>query len=220
MADLKPLDVDVLLFDLDGTLVNSLKDIASSVNYVMGEMKLPPVTDVDIKRFVGNGVRVLLERCLGPYVDNIAAHLEPSLALYRSHHERQCTVFVKPYPHVVETLIHFSSKRKAVITNKPFSFADRILKHLKLRPYFEILLGGDSLSDMKPDPAPILHVLDRWKCPPRKAIMIGDGVQDVTSGKAAGILTCGVRGGFGDADALEDADILVDDLIELKERLI
>lgn len=211
------LPVDAILFDLDGTLVDSLADICASVNYTMTRLNLPEIPVPDVRRYVGDGLPILLGRCLKRNA-SATTLLDEALALYRAHHATQCTVYVKAYPHVREVLKHFASKSKAVISNKPYDFTLRILQHLKLDADFGIILGGDSLPDKKPDPAPLLHVLDRWKCSPARAVMVGDGAQDIAAGKAAGVWTAAIRGGFG--DDLVDADMIIDDIGELIDRLI
>jgi phosphoglycolate phosphatase len=209
--------VDGILFDLDGTLVDSLADIHASVNHTMARLRLPEIPVSDVRHYVGDGLHILLRRCLERHESVTEPLMEKALGIYRTHHAGQCTTYVEAYPHVRSVLQNFEKKPKAVISNKPYDFTLRILQHLKLETYFDIILGGDSLPEKKPDPAPLLHILHRWRCSPDRAVMVGDGRQDIAAGKAAGVRTIAVRGGFD--DRLEDADVVIDDIARLTDLL-
>ncbi len=211
------LKVDGILFDLDGTLVDSLADIHASVNHTMAKLRLPEIPVSDVRHYVGDGLHILLRRCLERHESVTEPLLEKALGIYRTHHAGQCTTYVEAYPHVRSVLQNFEKKPKAVISNKPYDFTLRILQHLKLETYFDIILGGDSLPEKKPDPAPLLHILRRWRLSPERAVMVGDGRQDIAAGKAAGVRTIAVRGGFD--DRLEDADVVIDDIARLTDLL-
>jgi phosphoglycolate phosphatase len=198
-----------LLFDLDGTLVDSLADIGASANAVRAAFGLPPASEAAIRAFVGDGALVLLERALagaGPF----DALRERAWALYQEHHAEQCTREVRPYPGVVEHLERWHGERRplAVVTNKPARFAHAILEHLGLDRLLPVVIGGDTLGERKPSPAPVHEALTRLRAPAAGASLVGDGIQDLRAGKAAGVRTVAALFGFHDAAALraEGAD--------------
>ncbi len=183
-----------MLLDLDGTLVDSLADITASVDHVRAAYGLAPLGASRVRAMVGDGAARLLARAL--------ADLEPVPPLeelwprYEAHHEEQCTRLVRPYPGVVDALHRWrrSGVRTAVVTNKPERFARRILEHLDLR--VDTVVGGDTLPERKPSPAPLLEALRRLGVAPGDAAMLGDGVQDLRAGKAAGVRTIAALWGF------------------------
>ncbi|MGE0141922.1 MAG: HAD family hydrolase [Planctomycetota bacterium] len=194
------------LLDLDGTLVDSLADIAASVNHVRAELGLPPLAEAAVRAMVGDGARMLLTRALAelpspPSIDSI-------WPLYQEHHRSQCTKLVRPYPGVVDTLCRWrtTSVVTAIVTNKPVDFALRIVESLEL-PVDEVI-GGDSTSERKPSPVPLQLAMQRLRKRPQECAMVGDGVQDLRAGKAAGVHTIAVLYGFRDESELraEGAD--------------
>ncbi|MCA8943499.1 MAG: HAD-IA family hydrolase [Planctomycetes bacterium] len=196
-----------LLFDLDGTLVDSLADIAASANHVRGVAGLAPV-DLDRARtMVGDGARKLVERAIAGNPRGFGP--DDVWGDYLAHHEVQCTGTVALYPGVEEFLDRelAAGTRMAIVTNKPERFARRISAHLGLDRWMAVLVGGDTTSERKPSPAPLRHALDALgsRTP---ATMIGDGPQDIRAGKAAGLRTIGVLFGFHEPATLhaENAD--------------
>jgi phosphoglycolate phosphatase-like HAD superfamily hydrolase len=152
---------------------------------------------------------VLLERALagaGPF----AALRERAWALWQEHHEAQCTRTVRPYPGVAEHLARWQAERRpmAVVTNKPARFAHAILAHVGLDRFVPVVIGGDTLGERKPSPAPVHAALARLGAPATGAALVGDGVQDLRAGKAAGVRTIAALFGFHDPAALraEGAD--------------
>jgi phosphoglycolate phosphatase len=196
-----------LLFDLDGTLVDSLPDIAASVNRVRAAFALPELPAVAVRGMVGDGLAKLLERAL-PGLDD--EQLRAATQIYRAHHEQQCTRLVRPFANVVPRLQqwHAEGVPMAVVTNKPRRFAELILDALALRRYLPVLVDGDSLADRKPSPEPCRLALRELGSAPGRGTMIGDGVQDLRAGKAAGLRTTAALFGYRDAAALraEGAD--------------
>lgn len=209
-------EIELLIFDLDGTLVNSLDDIVASVNHTLTELNLKPINRSQIKSYVGDGIKTLLARAVGTQEHVTDELVEQARKIYYIHHEDHCLDHVKTYPHAIEIMRHFASKKKAVVSNKSERFTRKILVGLGFGDYFDIIIGGDTLKDKKPNPLVIEHVLEDLGVPKGKAVMIGDGSQDIQCGKAAGILTCGVTYGFKPAEDTIDADFRINDLIELK----
>jgi len=196
-----------LLFDLDGTLVDSLPDIAASTNHVRAAFGLDALERASVAALVGDGLPRLIERAL-PALS--ADDRNRALDLYRSHHRQQCTRLVRPFAGVVDHLRrwHASGVAMAVVTNKGTEFADRILLALGLRPYLPVLIGGDSVAEPKPSPEPCRLALRQLRSPPGRGTMIGDGVQDLRAGKAAGLRTVAALFGYRDEATLraEGAD--------------
>jgi len=193
-----------LLFDLDGTLVDSLPDIAASANFVRRRYDLPEAPLDAIRAMVGNGMFVLLRKALEHRAETV---FDEAVEVYREHHEEQCTRLVRPYPRVPEGLAHWraAGHALAVVTNKPEEFARRILDHLGLSEIVPVLVAGDSCAERKPDPLPVWTALDRLGCDRDRGLMVGDSLNDVRAGQRAGIRTCAVTYGYGDADGLRAA---------------
>jgi phosphoglycolate phosphatase len=202
------MDAVAALFDLDGTLIDSLADIAASTNHVRACFGLDPLPEHRVRRMIGDGARVLLERAL----TDAPEHVDPAEAwpIYAAHHEEQCIREVRPYPGAEDCLHrwHHEGRRLAVVTNKPERFATRVLDHLGLLGCFGTVIGGDTLTAKKPDPEPLRRALQDLRADPREALMVGDGVQDLRAGKAAGLRTAAALYGFHDAGVLraEGAD--------------
>jgi phosphoglycolate phosphatase len=144
--------------------------------------------------------------------------LESALEFFRQYYREHLLDFSTLYPGVREILIHFQTKKMAVISNKPTEFTRAILAGLKVDKFFQLVLGGDSLPIMKPSPEPILYVLSELNVPPDRAVIIGDGATDIQAGKLAGILTCGVTYGFRSREIIENSqpDFFIDFILELR----
>lgn len=202
------------LFDLDGTLADTLADLAASANHVRGLHGLPPVADATVRSFVGDGARTLLARALDGVLPAAGSArqraLDAAFAAYVEHHDRQCTVFARPFPGVREhlTALHAAGHPLAVVTNKPERFAVPIVRHLQLHDLLPVIVGGDTLPQKKPDPAPLQLALRQLGAAAAGGTMVGDGLQDLRAAKAAGLRAIACLFGYGDAAALrrEGAD--------------
>lgn len=190
-----------LLFDLDGTLVDSLPDIAASTNHLRQHFGLPPIDLVQVGSLVGDGLAALLQRALGGCSDD---RLEEAHAIYRAHHELQCTELVVPFPGVREHLArwHREGRSLGVVTNKPVSFSRRILAHLDLARFLSVVIGGDSTTARKPDPEPVRVALAQLGASAGSAMMVGDSPADILAGRAAGIRTAAVLFGYRSEEIL------------------
>jgi phosphoglycolate phosphatase len=196
--------VEALIFDLDGTLVDSSQDIAQAVRYIQRQMGFPPSNKQDIVSYIGDGVTKLLQRALPDAPPStIQAAERPFLAYYFEHSLDHTTV----YPQVEETLAHFRQKRMAVVTNKPLQASRHILEKLGLLPYFQLILGGDSVVRKKPDPDPVRKCLEELGLRnPKSAAIVGDGAQDILAGRQAGVFTCGIPSNIGDPNRLRESN--------------
>jgi phosphoglycolate phosphatase len=209
-----------LLFDLDGTLVDSRADITNSVNYTLQELGEATLPDEKIHGFIGEGVRLLLERALNEIRQTPAseAELDAALAVYQRQYHAHLLDNTAMYPEVIETLEHFAHLPKAVVTNKPYDFTLPLLEGLNLSSHFNVVLGGDSLATRKPDPLMLETAAQRCEVALGDCLMIGDSWVDIAAGRNAGIVTVGYTNGFrGRAELITaGADYLIDRFSELK----
>jgi phosphoglycolate phosphatase len=210
--------IQLLIFDLDGTLVDSKLDLALSVNAMLAEMHGPQLPHEQIATYVGHGVSNLIRRALGDAAtdEKVERGLEFFLAYYRQHMLDNTVT----YPGVREALEELKGRQVAVLTNKPVRFSQEILSGLGLADYFAHIYGGNSFAQKKPDPVGVVRLMDDLGSPPRQTLIIGDSDTDVLTGRNAGIWTCGVTYGFG-ADSFNGTppDLLLDDLRELPPLL-
>jgi len=207
--------IDLLIFDLDGTLVDTRRDLANSVNFALNALKLPALQIEEVMSYVGDGLKKLLDRSLPKDgLENIGEVID----IFREHYREHCLDFSGFYPDVVNILNYFQDKKMTVVSNKPEEFTRLILEGLRIADFFEIILGGDSLPLMKPDPGPILHILDKLNASNEKTAIVGDGTTDIEAGKAANILTCAVTYGLKEKEVLlkMEPDFMIDDIVELK----
>ncbi len=209
-------DITLIVFDLDGTLTNSLRDISDAVNYTLKQLHFDPLSRETIRGYIGDGIPTLMRLCLQERAAVTPELLEKAVGIYRPYYDAHCLDHVSLYPHALEILDYFNSIKKAVVSNKMEAFTKKILAGLHILDYFDCVIGGDTLPEKKPSAVPIRHILQRLHVPSTQAIMIGDSAQDVQSGKAAGVRTCGVTYGFRDRADIADADFIIEDLIELK----
>ncbi len=212
-----------LLFDLDGTLIDSRADIVTSVNLMLDELGDAPLPATQVITFVGEGMRLLIERALraSRTPEPEEAQITHALELYRGKYRAHLLDQTLTYPEVYETLEALAHLPKAVVTNKPLEFTLTILAALDLQRHFVAVIGGDSLPERKPAPAPLLEAARLCKVAPSDCLMIGDTKVDMEAGKAAGIKTCGFVGGFrGERELVEaKADFLIERFRELPKLI-
>ena len=199
------------VFDLDGTLVDSVEDLALSVNHALAAVGLPPRTRAEVQGFIGEGARRLVERAVGGRADLV----EPALAAWHAHYEVHCLDRTRPYPGVAEALSR-ATCRLAVLTNKPGPMARKILAGLGLLERFAEVVGGGE-APRKPDPAGLLGLVARAGVAPAEAVLVGDSVVDVETGRAAGVRVVAVTWGLVRPDALRAAGAAA--LVERAEQL-
>jgi len=206
--------MDLIIFDLDGTLVDSRLDIATSVNEVLMTLGRPTLPNERIYGYVGNGVRCLIERSLGggssEYVDGA---LDMFLSSYR-HHLLDTT---QPYRGVKEALAQLVRGRTlAILSNKPTPECNSVLEGLGLRNHFDYVHGGESFARRKPDPMGIRALMEETGTDRETTLMVGDSRVDYESARNASIKVCLVSYGIGAEEVVElDPDYLVDVLREL-----
>jgi phosphoglycolate phosphatase len=208
--------IDLIIFDQDGTLVDSRIDIANAVNYALKVLGLPLLDIGTITGYVGEGVTRLIEKALRHFGEPL--EIDNARLLFIEYYSSHLTNNTYLYPGVVETLEYFREKRKAVISNKMEALTRDLLKDLGVLNHFEIVLGGDSTERKKPFPDPVLRVLRDLGINSSRALMVGDSPTDIEAGKGAGVLTCGVTYGYRGKDEILKAgpDLLIGSLLELK----
>lgn len=203
------------VLDLDGTVVDSLDDLAASVNHALAAVGLPPRSRDEIRTFVGEGARLLLARAVAPR-DHLA---EAALAAWRTHYEAHCLDRTRPYPGM-EALLAGAGRALGVHTNKPGALARRILAGLGLLPRLAAVVGGDE-APRKPDPSGLLEIMARVGASPGETVFVGDSRIDVLTARAAGVAHVAVTWGLGSRDdlVLAGATVLVDSAAELAPYL-
>jgi len=190
--------VDLLIFDLDGTLIESKWDIADSVNLTLAELGLPQRPLEEIFGFVGDGVKKLLRLAVG---EGNQERFDEALKVFRGHYLEHCldrTVF---YPGVEPVLNHFLHKPKAVATNKSIEYTRVILNGLGPH-HFSYVVGGDNGFALKPEPGMVLHVMEQLGVARDRTVLVGDSTNDINGGHNAGIKVCAVGYGMGNREKM------------------
>lgn len=210
--------MDLLVFDLDGTLVNSELDLANSVNATLEKIGRKPLSVERIASYVGRGVTVLITRALGP--DSTEELVEQATEIFLKHYREHMLDNTDTYPGVREALDELGGRKMAVLTNKPVRFSRDMLNGLGLADRFLRVYGGNSFETKKPDPFGLNRLMEETASTASTTLMIGDSISDVLAGRNAGAWTCGVNYGFG-APTLDEAppDVRIDDLRELPKLL-
>jgi phosphoglycolate phosphatase len=178
------------VFDLDGTLVDSLDDLHASVSHALRAVGLPPRSRGEVRGFVGEGARVLVAKAVAPRADLV----EPALAAWRAHYQEHCLDRTRAFPGV-EALLAGAGRPLAVLTNKPGALSRKILGGLGLLPRFAAVVGGDE-APRKPDPAGLLAILAEVGATPAETVLVGDSRHDVATGLAAGVPVVAVTWGL------------------------
>lgn len=191
--------IDLMVFDLDGTLVASGKDLAGAVNFALREIGLPLKKEAEIISFVGDGVRKLIERAAGINKEDI---LEKALEIFSEYYEEHLLDNTRLYPHVLDVLNKFSGKTKVVLTNKRHKYAKSIAQGLNIEMHFDDIIGADTFPYQKPDARLIDNLLAKYDIDRKKAVMIGDGINDILLAKNSGILSVAYLSGLGKRDDL------------------
>lgn len=210
----------LLIFDLDGTLVDSAKDLAITMNATRAHFDMPPIDPHLIYSYVGNGAAVLVRKALGLEVSDAMA--EEGLRFFLRYYRAHALEHTQPYPGVREMIEQVSADghRLAVLTNKPVRISRDIITALSLDPYFGWIYGGDSFTQKKPDPIGIATLLSDSGSPPAHTWMIGDSAVDIQTARNAGVRSCGVAWGFQPEGFLANPpDMLINHPGELAARL-
>jgi phosphoglycolate phosphatase len=215
-----------VLFDLDGTLLDSAPDLAAAANAMLGELGLPGRDPAVIATYIGKGIPRLVERTLAGSLDATAdpAALARALPIYERHYAAESGRRSVPFPGVVEGLhaLRAAGVPLACITNKAERFTVDLLRRTALDGFFDVLMCGDTVARKKPDPEPVLAACGRLGVAPADALMIGDSANDVQAARAAGCPVWCVPYGYNEGRPVEslDCDALVPDLAEAARRVL
>jgi len=203
-----------VLFDLDGTLVDSLDDLTDAVNHVRLEFALPALTPSTVCRMVGKGALNLVRQALP---DRTQAEIDRALRLFLDYNEQHIADKSRLYPGVVELLAELRRRgiRLAIISNKNEALSRLILKSLEIDGYFESVSGGDTFPEIKPSPLPLLRVIEQQGLLPQECIMVGDSINDIQAGNLAGIATVGCSWGYGGSGELGSSSFLAESCEDL-----
>lgn len=218
--------IKAIAFDLDGTLIDSVPDLAAATNATLVELGLVEVSQGQVRSWVGNGTQVLMERALNYALgrevseDELSQAMVPFLIHYELHLEKHSSL----YPNVVETLAALveAGFKLALVTNKPNKFTVPLLNAFGLSKFFSLVLGGDSLAKMKPDPMPLEHVLTTWQVAPQELLMIGDSKNDILAAQGAKVASIGLTYGYnyGEDIGLSEPNAVCDDFAQISEYLL
>ncbi|MBM3517385.1 MAG: phosphoglycolate phosphatase [Alphaproteobacteria bacterium] len=212
-----------LLFDLDGTLIDTAPDLAAAVNAVLASLDRPALPLASIRAYLGEGARRLIERGLAATGGTPGApEFERLIAQFFAHYEANLTRASRPFVGVTETLAVLTPQAGpfAVCTNKPGALSARLLTELGLAHYFGVMLGGDNLPVRKPDPGHLLTAIARLGRTPADAVMVGDSSIDVAAARGAGIAVVVVGYGYSrEPAAALGADAVIERFADLPAAL-
>jgi phosphoglycolate phosphatase len=206
----------LVVFDLDGTLVDSSRDLAAAANAALARLApgTPPLPQSVVRSFVGDGAAILVARCLTRA--GLALPVEEVVPVFLEAYRGCLLETTTLYPGVAEALDALRGRTLAVLTNKPGDMSRAILAGLRVAERFARIWGGGDVPGRKPDPAGLLRLLDELGVAASDAVLVGDSGIDVRTGRAAGVATVGVRYGFDPASLEADTpDVLIDDLRRL-----
>ncbi len=210
--------IESVFFDLDGTLIDSSKDIAQAANYALSKLGFPKLSEEEIVKHVGYGGERLMKDLLPVDDEEI---LKEAVRLFREYYFSHPVVYTKPYEGIPELLRKLKNQNKkiAVITNKYTDISNQILKELDLLQYIDLVLGGDSVENKKPHPEPVLKAIQILDS--KSPVMVGDSETDINAAKGADIPSVLVMYGFGNLELALEAkpDFKVSSVKQLEELL-
>ncbi len=182
-----------VIFDLDGTLVDTAGDITASLNYTLKRLKFPMVTESDVMDFIGDGMHSLLSKATGRTEPEF---IERGVRIYRAHYARHCCDLSRPYPGVSRLLGELSGHKMGIVTNKIEKISLKIIKKLGIFRQVRHVFGGDTLLNRKPHPEPVEKMMKLLACRPDQTLFVGDSPTDIQAGHNAGAFTCAVTYGY------------------------
>jgi phosphoglycolate phosphatase len=220
--------LEAVLFDLDGTLLDTVEDISLALNRTLADYGWDPVATDDVRRMIGRGSPILIERTAAAQRRELDEAIQTDMVERFFHHygrlQESGEFDAKPYPGVAECLrrLHGAGLRTAVVTNKQRRFALGLLERLNLSGWIDLIVGGDSCKRRKPDPEPLLFACEFFQVPPSRALMVGDSINDVQAALGAKIPIICVSYGYNEGQDPRElpCDALIDALAELPAMLL
>jgi phosphoglycolate phosphatase len=213
--------MDLLIFDLDGTLIDSRLDLANAVNAMLAHLGMSTLSNERVYSYVGNGAPVLVRRALGDRATE--EEFRQALAFFMEYYAAHDLEYTTLYPGVRESLDRFgdAGKRMAVLTNKPTAMSRHILEGLDVSGHFFQIFGGDSFPEKKPHPIGVETLMQEAGVDRAHSMIVGDSGVDVATARNAGVACCGVTYGF-QPESLHDPapDILVDRMEQFADWLL
>lgn len=207
--------VDMLAFDLDGTLIDSTADLTDSVNHALSTLGLAAITMDSVKQYVGDGVAMLIRRALGGKADE---YFPRAIGLFGDYYGEHLLDHTTLYPDVIDFLSYFGAKKKVLVTNKTEKYTLKIVHSLCINDYFLDVCGEDSTPFKKPDPRLLELVMEKRGVTPERTVVIGDGPNDILLAQRAGAISCAFLNGISDREKLLrlGPDIVCESLSDLK----
>lgn len=211
--------IRAVLFDLDGTLVDSLEDLTDAVNHMLTSFSKNPLSSTEVRNMVGKGARNLVQQALGMESPTDIEHGLRLFMKFNTDHIADKSRLYTGAREILENLAAYGI-RMAIISNKGATLSRMILEKLAIADFFEIICGGDTFPEMKPSPLPLKLVIDKLGIKSNEVFMVGDSINDIQAGKHAGIATIGCTWGYGDPDELQEADHLAGSCNEITVILL
>lgn len=208
----------LIVFDLDGTLVDSKYDLTDAANFARARYGFAPLSVEKVASFLGSGIPALVKSILPELDDN---ELENAVKIFKSFYAEHLLDKTKPYADVPAMLSSLNGYKKVVLSNKTEDFSKKIIESLDLKKYFDDVFGGDSFTDKKPSPVPVYEMIKKYSLNKENIVMVGDGFNDVKVGKNAGIKTIGLLYGYSSQEQMKDLapDFTAETPLEIVEIL-
>jgi len=224
LKEVFPMPIRAVLIDLDGTLLDTVPDLADAANAMLAELGRLTLPQDTIRDFVGKGIPNLVGRCLGYPGESDAPEAREALALFKRHYAAVNGRKTRIYPGVPEGLraLRAAGLKTACVTNKAGAFTEQLLAATGLDRLLDLTVSGDTLAEKKPHPLPFLHLCERFGIAPAEALVVGDSRNDVAGARAAGCPVYCVPYGYSEGEDVRDlgADAIVGTLEEAASRLL
>lgn len=206
--------IKLIIFDLDGTLTDSLADLTDTTNHMLARFSRPALAREQVRKLVGQGARTLVERAM---TGASAEEIEDALGIFLAYNDSHIADKTQLYPGVKDALelLLAGQREMAVLSNKNVALCRKLLAVLGIDGYFGAVLGADSLPFRKPSPEPLLKLIRDFRVSAAETAMVGDSINDIVAGKGAGVATIGCTYGYGDIAELAEADYRIDNFADL-----
>ena len=213
---LEDMSIKLIIFDLDGTLTDSLADLTDTTNHMLARFSRPALAQEQVRKLVGQGARNLVERAM---TGAAAGEIEDALRIFLAYNDAHIAEKTRLYPGVKDSLelLQAGQREMAVISNKHVALCRKLLAALGIDGYFRAVLGADSLPFRKPSPEPLLKLIRDFGVSAAETVMVGDSINDIAAGRGAGAVTIGCTYGYGDVSELAEADYRISRFVDLAE---